>query len=270
MRKSTLGALLIVVSACGSTHHSSELASLAQLQALPGSTVDDALASKVLGTYAVRTRLATNQKLPILGNASSLSSTYSLVSIVRSGEGLAITERACHIDIVSSSPVLQTVPDALTQSIEVQTAPFRIWQEANTVSFAKDPVAVALGAKLIDAEKEALPTNVDDARVWDQDADGHPGVTVKVSGKLVSGEIYLVQRLKNTWNGTLDASGILSGLYQDQGEQSILDASSAILKGKVAITVDPDASKSNVLFARLGEGYDCEKLAAETSVLFPK
>ncbi len=270
MQKSTFGALLIVVSACGSVHRTSGLGSIAKLQALPGSAVDDDLASKVMGTYAVRTRLATIQKLPILGNTSSLSSTYSLASIVRSGEGLAITERACHIDITSSSPVLQTVPDALTQSIEVQTAPFRIWQEANTVAFAKDPVAVALGAKLIDAEKEALPTTIDDARVWDQDADGHPGVTVKVSGKLVTGEIYLVQRLKNSWNGSLDASGVLSGLYKDQGEQSIIDASSAILKGKVAITVDPDASKSNVLFARLKGDYDCEKLLAETGLLFPK
>lgn len=263
MRLGIFGASLLVITACGTS------ADRSALDAGEGSKVDDALAAKVVGTYAIRSNLATIQKIPVIGNTPSLSSTYSLVSIVRAGEGLVVQEKACRIQISGSGPVVQSIPDALPQSIPLLTSPFRIWQDASSIRIAKDPVSAVLGATLSDPEKEALPTKPTDARVIDQDADGHPGVTVKVSGSLVSGEIYLVQRLRNSWAGTLNANGQLAALLTDAGEQSVIDASNAVLKSKINVAIDPDASKTNVSFVRLSETYSCARLIAETGTLFP-
>jgi hypothetical protein len=243
--------------------------STSKLNDEPGSTVSDKDAAMFLGQYAIRGNLATIQNLPFVGKTPALSSAYSLLTLERDGAGVKAIERNCHIAITSTGPVKQLIPDALPQSAAPIVSPFRIWPEGDTFRFAKDESAIVIGARV--EGSEALPTSASDARVVDQDGDGHPGVTVKVSG-LITGEIYLVQRVRQSWSGQLDADGKLSfALMQDAGEQTILDASSSLLKKAPDISKDPDASKTNVSFVKLPEveDYDCGRLIKEIDSLWP-
>lgn len=254
----------LLVTSCGATQNTSNLS------AEPGSAVSDKDAALFLGHYAIRGNLATIQNLPFVGKTPALSSAYSLLTLERDGTGVKAIERNCHITITSSGPVKQVIPDALPQSAAAIVSPFRIWPDGNTLRFAKDESPMVIGAA-IQGASDALPTSPSDARVVDQDGDGHPGVTVKVSG-LVTGEIYLVQRVRQSWKGQLDADGKLSfALMQDAGEQTILDASSSLLKKAPEIGKDPDASKTNVSFVKLpdAETYDCSRLIQEISSLWP-
>ena len=240
------------------------------LNAEPGSIVSDKEAALFLGQYAIRGNMATIQNLPFVGKTPALSSAYSLLTLERDGAGVKAIERNCHIIITSSGPVKQLIPDALPQSAAPIVSPFRIWSEGETLRFAKDESPIVIGAKVL-GSSEALPTNATDARVVDQDGDGHPGVTVKVSG-LITGEIYLVQRVRQSWSGQLDADGKLSlALMQDAGEQTILDASSSLLKKAPEISKDPDASKTNVSFVKLpaDEEYDCSRLIKDLDTFWP-
>lgn len=239
--------------------------------ALPGVQVDDATAEGLVGTYALRSRLATIQSTPVIGKTPSLSSRYGIVTIGRDGEGLNVTETNCHIDVVGKGPAVASIPDAFTRAIPVTTAPLRVWRESEGVplQFAKDAVPTVVGALLENPDQDALPTVPTDPRVIDQDQDGKPGVTIKIDGSLIKGSIYLVQRLNYSWAGTVDAEMNLKGLIQDSGDQSILDASNPILKTKVPVVNDPDASKSDISFVRINGVYDCDRLAQEKNALFP-
>jgi hypothetical protein len=217
--------------------------------------------------------MATIQNLPFVGKKPSLASAYGLLEIQRKGEGLVAVERNCHMEIKSDNGLVnQIIPDALPQSMSDLESPFRVWQDGTVIRFAKDPVALIAGAKLAQPESEALPTQVNDARVYDQDGDGHPGVTVKVTGRLISGEIYLVQRVKNSWSGSLSAKGLTDALLNDSSDQSILDASSNLLKTTPEVTADPDASKTNVSFVALkqDEIRDCAQLIKDLNRLWPQ
>lgn len=265
MRRLVLGLSLLGLSACGLESTSSLQEQSTQL---PGSIVDQTLAAQVIGSYAVRTRLATIQTVPVLGKSPSLSERFGLITIEAAGEGLQVRESNCRIDITSKGPAQPSIPEAFTQAIPTVTAPFRVWTEGEQVLFAKDAVPTVIGAELLDPTRDALPTRANDPRVKDQDKDGKPGVTIKVSGSLINGEIYLVQRLNYSWQGRVSQPRQLSALLLDKGDQSIVDASQAILKSNVPVVNDPDASKSNVSFVELTEAYDCARLNKEAKQLF--
>lgn len=264
MKALLFAGLTVLTASCGMQDSASDLKNS------PGTKVDDHLAAKVIGRYAIRSNMATIQNLPFVGKKPALASAYILVEIERKDEGLVARERHCHMKITSDNGLVnQIIPDALPQSMLELESPFRIWQDGALIRVAKDPVPQVVGAKLSNPN-DALPTQVTDPRVFDQDGDGHPGVTVKVTGRLVNGEIYLVQRVKTSWSGTVDEKGLVSALLQDASDQTILDASSSLLKSTPEITPDPDASKTNVSFVQLpkAETYDCQRLIQEIPSLW--
>lgn len=232
-----------------------------------GADVSDELAAKVVGTYALRSSIASIQDAPIVGKTPSVSTSFALAEIKREGGGLVIVERACHIEINSEGNVKPEIPAALPASIPPLESPFRVWDDNGTIRFVRSPKAVPVGVRLANPETDPLPTSDRDARVWDQDGDGKPGVTVRVSG-IVSGDIYVVQRQKSAYRGTIEADGKLVGLVTDASQQSVVGASVATLKQNVPTTPDPDASKSAMRLVKLTEAYECPRLLRERDRLF--
>jgi len=112
---------------------------------------------------------------------------------------------------------------------------------------------------------EPLPTEVND-KVWDQDDDGKPGVTVEVDGSSGKGKRYMVKRV--IWNlspGTLLADGLrLAGTLTYVLEEQPLDADPPLFKQAAPITpVDGSA----FLMRRVG-AMDCASLLAHLDEVF--
>jgi hypothetical protein len=235
-----------------------------------GTSVSDALAARVIGHYAIKSVIASIQDAPVIGKTPSVATAIGLGEIKRAGNGLTITEQGCRVELSESSVAKPSVPDAVPRSVPPVTYPLRLWQDGPTVKFVRDAVATAIGVKLANPESDPLPTSANDARVWDQDGDGNPGVTVKMSGTIVNGDIFVVQRQKSIYSGELGAGDKLSGLVRDMSQQSTIGATNELLKQAVPTTPDPDPSKSTVRFAKLSSAYDCARLVSEASTLFPK
>ncbi len=234
-----------------------------------GRNVPDALAARVIGFYAIRSVVASIQDAPVIGKTPSVATATGVGEIKRAGTGLTITESGCHVDLSASSVVKPTVPDALPRSVPAVTYPFRLWEVGQSVKFVRDPVAAAIGVKLVDVENDPLPANGSDPRIWDQDLDGNPGVTVKMSGSLVTGDIFVVQRQRSLYTGELSTGDKLGGLLRDMSQQATVGATSDLLKQNVPTTPDPDVSKSTVTFVKLTMAYDCARVMSEAATLFP-
>lgn len=232
-----------------------------------GKSVPDALAKRVEGTYAMRMRVATTQDLPVLGKSPSTSVSYGVVVIARDGNGLSLTDEGCHVDIEGSASVTTTVPDAIAESVPPTPRSFRVWEEGGAIKWARPLAVVPVGVKLGDPANDPLPKEASDSRVWDQDKDGTPGVTVKLSG-FASGDIYVIQKQANVIAGELDASGDLKGLVVDTSEQVTIGASNSILNRNIPTTPDPDASKSNIVFVKQSAGLTCQDLMAKHKQIF--
>lgn len=234
-----------------------------------GKTVPDEVATKLVGAWAMRSRTASIQDLPFVGKTPSTSVALGLVTIEKKGDALQILETGCRVRIESTSTLAKTeIPDAVPRSVPTQTALLRAWTSGATIEVVRDETALGIGVKLLDAMTEALPDKSTDPRVWDQDKDGNPGVTAKVSG-FATGDVYVVQRQRDAWHGKLDPDGSIRALLTDRSEQSTIGASNPALNQNIKSSADPDASKSNLRLVRLTKTYDCEALIADEGKLFP-
>lgn len=236
--------------------------------ATSGATVDAEVSAQLVGVWAMKSRVAVKQTVPILGMMDSATTAWGLAAIEADGDALVIKELGCHVEVDPSPSATTVIPDAVPQSVTPQPVPFHAWKEGASVQFVRMPRAFGVGVTLADPEVDTLPTKADDPRVVDTDKDGHPGVTVKVMG-LASGDIYTVQRQKTAYYGALDASGKLVGRAWDRSEQSVIGATTPLLNQQVKSLQDPDASKSTVTMVKVDSSYDCKKLIAEKQKLLP-
>ena len=232
-----------------------------------GISVPEDLAAGVIGTYAERMVVVTSNDLPILGKNVSTATSYGLATIARDGTGLKITETGCHVDVVQTQNVTTTIPDAIAKSVPPADNAFRLWKDGGVLRFARIGKAIAIGAKLTDPEADALPTASTDARVWDQDGDGKPGVTVKIGG-IAAGDIYVVQRQRSSFEGTIAADGAMSGPLVDRSDQSVVGASNPLLNSNVAATPG-DPALNSVKLVKASATLDCAGLVASIKQLFP-
>jgi hypothetical protein len=116
---------------------------------------------------------------------------------------------------------------------------------------------------------DALPTKDDfatDPRLWDQDGDGNPGVTMNILAP--AGDRYMVRRAR--WNFaqarlTLD-NAWLTGTLTATIEENALGASTSVLLTSAPIT--PKAEGALYQLRCVGSTYTCPSLAQDYVELF--
>ena len=123
--------------------------------------------------------------------------------------------------------------------------------------------AAVVGAELKDPGLDPLPDDADDPRVTDPDRDGQPGVTVRVEG-LVSGEVYVVQRMIRGLDGRLERDGRMTGNVLGTNDQRTLGASNLVLRAFTPTFVpDPTPDRNTFTWAPIESHEGCADIAAE-------
>jgi hypothetical protein len=234
---------------------------------LDGTVVSDELAARVMGSYAMKLTIASTLDIPIVGKMPSTSTLLALVEIARNGAGLKTTETNCHVTVSGGGVVTTTIPDALPRSLPPITADFRVVDNAGVVTWLRPETITPVGVHL-SSPTDPLPTTSTDPRVWDQDADGQPGATIKLSG-IISGDVYIVQRQRIYYSGTVAADNTITGTTFDSSDQQVIGASNPALNQNVPSTPDPTPAKNTIRYAKLTSAYTCDMLVADAATLFP-
>jgi hypothetical protein len=112
---------------------------------------------------------------------------------------------------------------------------------------------------------DPLPTTADAGTVWDEDDDGHPGVTVDVA--LPEGQIYLVKRAIFDFSPGSMAAGWVTGTLHAATQQNALGASSPILDTDVPITGRPSCTSIYQLKC-VDPGLSCSELVSGYQTMF--
>jgi hypothetical protein len=125
------------------------------------------------------------------------------------------------------------------------------------------------GVHLTDPLGESMPSGPDDPRVYDQDNDGNPGLTVEVSG-IVSGQTYIIQRDISSMEGFVLSQDRAEGLVSFTAEFIAVGATSAILMqmNDYQTWTDPVAENSYVIFQRIDPSWTCADIMANKDTLF--
>jgi hypothetical protein len=252
-----LSLALVFASACGSKPNSSDLASQS-VAALNGTW------AKLSINTTESSALGIKSKTKVL--------RYSLLRMETAGEGLAVQEKTCDLIAENTGSSSIKFPRALVASIADRSYTYQWQRSGQSSQLSIQGAAEVLGARLVNAARDPLPGSDTDATLFDQDADGNPGISVDVSAKAIvtiSGRIYLAQR--QIWDETIniiDENTARGSLVWSQ-EQKIVGSSNSIFT-TVTPVVTPLQDQSSVALKRLPDGAGCAEILAQKSALFPK
>jgi hypothetical protein len=222
--------------------------------ALPLST--KASAGAFDGRWVLVQRMTTSASIPVVGDVEATTTVVSLHDLVDADGRLKGRGSLCRMTLDSGSSVVTTVlPKAFRRSIPRPVLDAELVVEEGVVKIKQPRRTVVVGAKLEAPETDALPTKSDDPRVFDQDRDDKPGVTIRVEG-LVNGSMYIVQRSWTRFDGAFLTDGTFGGRLAFGTEQVVLGSTSPFLgeppKSK------PVPAKSWFRIARLEQDATCK------------
>lgn len=192
-----------------------------------------------------------------------------LVDLTQSGKDVTMKASYCSQTVDTDSVVKTVLPDAFVKALAPYTR-HGTYEVTGGVGHFKLPDFIeVLGCNLASPAQDALPTDPTDSRVFDQDKDGKPGMTVKLTG-LIDGEAYVVQRTTSSFDGAAVTKDKLQGKVGFKSEQIILDSQPSTIKNASPKgSVDPEACNSNFDAARLPAGADCQYIISNADTLFP-
>jgi hypothetical protein len=208
------------------------------------------------GTYVMLQEAVSVTELPILKDIVATVRTIAIVELDHSKSQLKGEGKVCQLTMDSSSSLVKTsFPPAFQKALPQVKINARVTAEESGVHFEQRSETIVLGARLKDPLGDALPSEAKDPRVFDQDRDGQPGVTVAVSG-FVSGKVYLVQRSSSRLSGRRTGDGF-SGRLIFENEQKVIGASARLLKRDPGAV--PDLERSRFHLKRVKGPVSCQK-----------
>lgn len=205
------------------------------------------------------------------GEEESLTVSVQRVDVDQDGQDVTLNTEACSVEILEESDLASTtIPESFVKSLEPEQRPAQI---ADGRFQVPENVQVR-GVEFEDGQDpktEPLPDDADDPRVFDQNGDGNPGMTVEVDAGIVSGEIYVAQRVIDSMEADQVDDDEIVGIVDWQQDQEILGASDdTLLMAEPQTRPNPDEEASYFHMIRLdgAEADDCATLADERDEWF--
>jgi len=225
-------------------------------------TPEASAAPAMSGTWAVRLV----QHSLLLGSMPLHISDLFVGKVAADGTGIDLT--FCTEDSVgsdfSSKFGQTTMSDEAVHGLN-KSSPVRIPLAAGALPKATR-VAWQWGVNLAKPFDDALPTDKTDPRIFDQDGDGRPGLTVTVAEP--AGDRYMAKRV--VWD-LADGAGVggdwVFGGLAFRIDQQVYGATSSILETVAPIESDP-AAPSAWQMHKEADDLDCPKLLAKWKELF--
>lgn len=215
--------------------------------------------------YALFQETVSVTKIPVLKDVVQKTRSVAVLDLDRQEKRLFGSGPLCSLATESESSVLRThFPPAFVRSLPPIQVDGALSVRDGKTFFRQDEQVLVLGAKLKNPSRDPLPESPKDARVYDQDGDGHPGMTVRITG-FVKGDVYVAQRNRTRLDGVENKEGF-TGEVRLQTERRILDASSSMLK-KGGVPVE-DPSRSRFVLRKVPSGWGCEQALAWAKAKF--
>jgi hypothetical protein len=241
--------------------------------------------SSVAGTWVIRILGTQIVKAPLVAKPLYPKTLfYMLVNMTQSGTDIVVDGRYCDRAEIDEPGSLATavIPDKWAHTEKTVRRPGTLVVGADGVSVLTLPLFTELAGAVFDPNTDPLPTTVSDPRVIDEDNDGHPGITVNLTG-IVNGSLYSVQRQVTAVTAIAVAPDRFEGVLDFKSEQTVLDSTSTTLTamyGQSTTSPDPTACDSTFAMVRIADAAGnpsggsaistCADVRAQETALFPQ
>ena len=222
------------------------------------------------GTWAMLQVYPQIATLPLVGESAQTSYVVQLVDISQDNELLTMVDRYCFTYVEDSSFLATTdIPNTFMAALRPDPRSATLSDQDGNIAFEQPLYIEVRGAVLENPDVDALPVDPGDPRVFDQDEDGFPGMTVNVNIlSFIEAQIYVVQRVQYTLSGSVVSSERIEGLIEWSDEQVVLEATNPLLMADSASYPDPDPAKHIFIMIRAQEEWTCEWLGEQWRELF--
>jgi len=155
------------------------------------------------------------------------------------------------------------VPAACMASLRPTPRNATLREEVGEILFVGDPYVEVRGARLGISATDVLPVDPAAPRVFDNNGDGHSGmsVSVQILG-IAEGATYALQRVRYTRSGREISAYRLDGTIEWSDERAVLEAHNPLLMGNTVGHPEPDPAKHRLAMVRVEEPSTCEQLYA--------
>lgn len=210
----------------------------------------------------------------LISTCNAWAVMISKVTIEQDGSILQSQSEMCRLKVGNdTNPEIQSlVPDSYAQSLPiVPKTSYLSKNDAGEILFFQPKVWEVRACTLNDPENDALPTKVDDPRVFDPDNTGINGLKMQAKGT-VNGLAEIVQKVSTILDGRLDENGEIRGLTTWSEDQKVLWTDNILMSKGAPTSPDPsiDPAESHFIFKRIDETYDCDWIYANSTALFPE
>lgn len=258
----TLVAAGLLLGACGGDDGESEAAAEASHDETPS---DTEVLERLEGRYAHYDVVAYEGS-----DMKTMIISYGFTDLDRVDGGLESNDSFCFSEARSDQPIQIVFSDAATQAIKPVPAEVAVTVMDGVAHVERPETPTGIGVRLEDPARDPLPTDPNDPRISDDDADGKPGVTVEVVvSPELRGEIYIARREIFAYEVDEQPDGSLTGVVKDRSEQLVIGASDPLFQSSGQWTQHADLSKSPIILKPVERSWDCERLRAERDALFP-
>ena len=214
------------------------------------------------GLYRLEMIMASTTKIPFFGTSKSASKSVSLVEIRRDGGAIVQNHRVCDFRVLEDSALIKMIfPEKFIAALAKHSYAIQLDKDPQGWTYRADLGVERIGYRANGADDQ-LPTNIEDAAVFDWDGDGHPGATLKLAVPLLPpGELYIVQRGQSILSGRVVQPGrIEGGLEVRQFDQRVLGARPGFLAKSPEI--EPNDKDSRFSLSQVAADSTCASLRA--------
>ncbi len=231
-----------------------------------------AQAPDISGIWAHLQVMSSLTNAPVLGTINLKTMTTLRLEVIQKDTDLLITFEPCAVESESSSPLFKVIfPEAFVKYMGIDIKPARLEFRENNWQLFQPRYTIVRGVRLQDPEKDPLPTDPNDPRIFDQDKDGKPGMTIHVSVLgFIEGEIYIIQRDWNSLQSTTFTPPMIDGLIEWGSEQVVIGASTPLLASQSENTPDPQRENSYFRTTRVDPNVDCAQILKDREKLFAR
>jgi hypothetical protein len=219
------------------------------------------------GVWAQKLVTSAVSDVSLIGEVVSQTIAINQVRIDQEGRELTVTATPCTVRLVSDQNMVKThIPSTYVDAMEPKTRQATLEGEDGEFYLDVPGHTSVLGARL-DGPDAKLPTEAGDPRVLDPDQDGHPGMTISISG-LIDSQLYMVQKSWNEMRGRVLPGDRIAGEVNWRTKQVILDATSGMVGDSPDSTQHPNAEQSYFRMTRVGEDSTCSEIVQKRENLF--
>lgn len=211
----------------------------------------------------IETQAVTTVDMPFVGVLETTSVHHYLVDIVPEGDALVMHQRLCELEIFEQTchnMGITVIPPGYVAAIEPFERRVTLGSGAAGADFVSERVTRLRGAQLDDPVGDPMPTLEDPSGAFDQDGDGHPGMTVLLDGVFAGSSVYTAQRWWTELHGTVVTPDSIEGPILHANETNTLGADPPALAYQTQNAAHEDPTRSFFRMQRVPGDFTCADL----------